>query len=75
MNVKEKIIKHSLFNETFILEINGEEKIRVSDYGKPEDNCLSRDLNFVYDLKILLKLAFDAGKNKEEFILDFEELI
>lgn len=43
----------------------------VKDGGEPEDNRLSRDLSFVYEIPELLKDAFEAGKRGEE--LEFIE--
>lgn len=41
--------------------------------GEPEDNSLGRDLSFVYGIEDIAKLAYDAGKNGEEFTVVKEE--
>lgn len=42
-------------------------------HGEPEDNYLFRDLSFVYDVEGLMKAAYEAGKNGEEFTVVKEE--
>jgi len=39
--------------------------------GEPEDMTLTRDLSGAFDIPDMLKAAYEAGKNGEEFI--FEE--
>lgn len=58
--------------ERYELEImSGGKNISMSaGRGEPEDNSLSRDLNFVYQIPEMLKLAYEAGKNGEEFEID-----
>lgn len=38
-------------------------------HGEPEDNYLSRDLNDVYSIVPMLKMAYEAGKRGEAFEL------
>jgi hypothetical protein len=51
------------------IDVDGKEKIYVSDCIEPEDVMLGRDLNFVFDIVGLMKKAYDAGKRGEEFEL------
>jgi hypothetical protein len=37
--------------------------------GEPEDFSLTRDLNGAYSIKDLVKLAYEAGKNGEPYVL------
>lgn len=41
--------------------------------GEPEDNTLNRDLNDVYSISDLIELAYNAGKNGEEFEYHLED--
>lgn len=54
------------YRQSFKILVNGEVKISANDYGEPEDNSLGRDLNFVYNIVPLMKMAYEAGKNGEE---------
>lgn len=36
--------------------------------GEPEDNSFNRNLSDVYNIPDALKLAYDAGKNGEEWV-------
>ena len=38
--------------------------------GEPEDNNLSRNFNDCYSIDNLLKQAYDAGKNGEDFEIE-----
>jgi hypothetical protein len=42
--------------------------------GEPEDNRISRDLNFVRRIPNMLKEAYEAGKRGEKFELKEETL-
>ena len=54
------------YSQLYALEIDGKEKFEVYD-GEPEDNNLSRNFNGIYNIPKLMKLAYEAGKNGEEF--------
>jgi len=47
--------------------VNGKSRVSAQDDAEPEDNSLGRDLNFVYDIVPLMREAYEAGKNGEEF--------
>lgn len=53
----------------YILNIDGKDHLEVSG-GEPEDNSLSRDLNFVYGITDLMKLTYEAGMRKEPLQFD-----
>jgi len=38
--------------------------------GEPEDNTITRDLNFVLRIPDMLKEAYEAGKRGEEFEIE-----
>lgn len=61
--------------ERFVIKMN--DKVIVhAGHGEPEDNSLGRDLNFVFSIPGWLKMAYEAGKNGEDFsIIDSEEEI
>ena len=56
------------------IDVNGKNKISVGNSGEPEDNVLYRDLDFVFLIPTLMREAFEAGKNGEEFIIKKEVL-
>jgi hypothetical protein len=59
------------YDKSMELDINNEFEFKVYNMGEcPEDANLCRDLSFVYDIPRLLKQAYEAGKNGEEFILN-----
>ena len=51
---------------------NGKSSVSFGN-GEPEDMTLNRDLNCAYSIPDMVKLAYEAGKNGEELII--EELI
>ena len=71
---EDELIERDFQGETIQIEINGEIKFSIRE-GEPEDMTLSRDLSDIYSITSLLKLAYEAGKNGEEFILTNEDLI
>lgn len=52
---------------------NGESKRFSIGRGEPEDMYLFRDLNDALDVPDLMKMAYEAGKNGEELILQESE--
>uniref|UniRef100_A0A6M3KYB0 Uncharacterized protein n=1 Tax=viral metagenome TaxID=1070528 RepID=A0A6M3KYB0_9ZZZZ len=73
-----KVTVKSLTDEEFerrdyrdALEIYIDGKVRFSVYdGEPEDANLSRDFNDCWNISELMKTAFLAGKNGEEFEIE-----
>ena len=59
-------IKQRDYQEVLEIHINGKSCFSVSD-GEPEDANLSRDFNDCWNIPELMKEAFEAGKNGEEF--------
>lgn len=53
----------------YTLEIDGKVEFDVYD-GEPEDNSLMRNFNDCVKIPDLLKRAYEAGKNGEEFELE-----
>lgn len=41
--------------------------------GEPEDANISRDFADVNNIVQLMEIAYDAGKNGEDFVVDFED--
>jgi hypothetical protein len=62
------------YRDEYHIFIDGVEEISANDYGEPEDNSLRRDLNFVYSIVPLIKRAYEAGKNGEEFVIEKEQI-
>ncbi len=48
------------------ITIDGKDVLKISE-GEPEDMVLYRDLEDVYEIPDLLKLAYEAGKNGDDF--------
>lgn len=60
-------------NMNFKIIVDGEQRASFFD-GEPEDNTLSRNFNDVYSIPDLMKMAWEAGKNNEEFVVEVEEV-
>lgn len=68
MIVKQVVGKDSEGYSWLELRVNGSSV--VSAYALcecPEDATLERDLSYVYEFTELMKRAYEAGKNSEEF--------
>jgi hypothetical protein len=59
--------------EELEIVINNTTKFKVGNYDSPEDNTLSRNFSDCYDIPELLRKAYEAGKNGEEFVVEYEE--
>lgn len=51
----------------FTVFIDGEKKYNVWDSDSPEDNNIGRNFSDSVEVVKLMKLAYEAGKNGEEF--------
>lgn len=60
------------FRSAVVIEINSKEEFKVSD-GEPEDSNIGRDFSDVMKIPHLMELAYNAGKNGEEFSVDRSE--
>lgn len=73
--MKVQIIKETFLDEwrngLWIL-IDGKTVFSAHD-GEPEDNTLGRNFNDCWSIPKLLKLAYEAGKAGEEFIVESKE--
>lgn len=58
---------------TEVIRDNGEQKSVYFGNGEPEDMTLNRDLNDAFFIHKLIKLAYDAGKEGEDFKLIYKE--
>jgi len=58
--------------DKLVIKVNGKEVFEVSD-GEPEDSNLSRDFSDCFKIPELMQMAYDAGKNGEEIIFEYEE--
>jgi hypothetical protein len=52
--------------ERYVIEVDGAHRV-TAGRGEPEDNCLGRDLSFVYDIVPLMQEAYEAGKRGDAF--------
>ena len=65
-SLTDKEIENRDYRDAMEILIDGESKFSVHD-GEPEDNSLGRNFNDCWKIADLLKMAFEAGKNGEEF--------
>ena len=57
------------YRDSLEILVDGISKFNVSD-GEPEDANLSRDFSDCHSITNLMKLAYEAGKRGEEFIIE-----
>lgn len=56
---------------TLKVRVDGKEEISVYPLNEcPEDAFLERDLGFAYDIPELMRKAYEAGKDGEEFVIE-----
>lgn len=73
LRLTEKAIENRDWRDAMAIEIDGDRKFEVMD-GEPEDGCLSRDFKDCYNIAYLMQLAYEAGKNGEDFEVLNEEV-
>ena len=56
------------YRDAIEIYVNGKCVFDVGD-GEPEDNNLARNFNDCLSIPDMMRIAFDAGKNGEEFTL------
>ena len=61
------------YRDILEIYINGKREFIVGD-GEPEDSNLSRDFNDCWKVTDLMRQAYDAGKNGEEFMLSYGDI-
>jgi hypothetical protein len=59
--------------ESLEITLDGETKFHVFSSDSPEDNTLSRNFADCYDIPELLRKAYKAGLNGEEFEVEYDE--
>jgi hypothetical protein len=67
-----KLIHGSNYDDaaSLVIKVNGKSVVRAFPlYECPEDATLERDLDYVYDIPMLMEKAYEAGKNGEEFVV------
>ena len=60
------------YHEAMEIHVNDKKVFSVSD-GEPEDSNLSRDFSSCWNIPTIMKMAYEAGKNGEEFNLIEED--
>lgn len=65
----EKFREDHNYREFFIIEIEGKKGVLFLD-GEPEDANMKRDFKDVWLIPDLLKSAYQAGKNGEDFSIE-----
>lgn len=66
MKIVEKITIDDDYRQTLTIEVDGKGIFGVGD-GEPEDSNLSRDFSDCLRITDLMKMAYDAGKNGEDW--------
>ena len=74
MNVKvitqsDKFMENHDYISFFVIEVDGKEKVSFID-GEPEDSTISRNFSGVMSIPALMRSAYEAGKNGQDFILE-----
>lgn len=73
LTLTEQEVEKRDYRDAIAIEIDGERKFEVMD-GEPEDGCLTRDFSDCYNITDLMQLAYEAGKNGEDFEVLNEEV-
>ncbi|MDP4147037.1 MAG: hypothetical protein Q8936_21615 [Bacillota bacterium] len=60
------------YRQVMEIKINGKTKFLVRD-DEPEDSNLSRSFNDVWNIPELMELAWKAGKNGEDLLIEYAE--
>ena len=60
------------FRSAVVITVDEKEEFSVHD-GEPEDSNIGRDFSDVMKIPYLMELAYNAGKNGEEFTVDKSE--
>jgi len=68
-SLSEKLYEERDYRDVLEILIDGKVKFLVSD-GEPEDANLLRDFNDCWVIPELMHVAFDAGKNGEDFVIE-----
>lgn len=69
ITLSDRLLTERDYRQVLKVKINGKTEFHVSD-GEPEDSNISRNFNDCYNVVDLMRKAYDAGKNGEEFIED-----
>lgn len=75
MNIKVTYQKDSYDKDSdrgLEIAINGKTEFRIGN-GEPEDMTMNRDLSDSYNIVDMLSTAHEAGKNGEEFNVEYED--
>jgi hypothetical protein len=72
MHIKEYSWENDDYRSFLKIYVNDKLAARFYD-GEPEDNSLCRNFSDCYSITDLMKRAYDAGKNGEEFMLETVE--
>lgn len=73
LTLTEQEVENRDWRDAMAIEIDGDRKFEVMD-GEPEDGNLSRDFSDCHKITNLMQLAYEAGKNGEDFEVFNEEV-
>lgn len=69
MSRTEEEIERCDYRDAYMVMIDGEQVFSVYD-DEPEDSNMGRSFSDVYSIGHIMELAYNAGKNGEEFLLE-----
>lgn len=65
----EQEVENCDYRNALQIKISDDQVLSFSD-GEPEDGNLCRDFSGVYSIPAFLKLAYEAGRNGEDFEIE-----
>lgn len=72
-SLTDEAIERRDYSDALCIYIDGVVKFEVYD-GEKEDNNLSRNFSDCYRIDSLMQLAYKAGKNGEDFIVEYSQV-
>lgn len=69
MRVTERKWQYEDYRDFLEISINGEVQFTIGQ-GEPEDMSLTRDMSDCYNIISMMKQAYEAGKNGEDFLVE-----
>ena len=72
-SLSEKAVENRDYRSALKIEVNNKNTFEVYD-GEPEDNSLDRNFSACWDIEKLMKMAYEAGKNGEEYTVEYFEV-
>ena len=67
--IKDEDLENRDYRQLLTIEVDGVEVFEVGD-GEPEDSNLGRDFNDYYKITDLMKMAWEAGSDGENLVVE-----